>query len=456
MKKGVLFKFINVIAILAVFGASFFIGNTIAGIRDQKGKPVKVEAGENEEKGMPVDRLNVLLLGVDARKGEKDARSDTMVLVSVDRETNKIAMLSIPRDTFVDIPGYGKSKINAAHAIGGSDLAVDVVEDLLDVEIPYYVTTNFEGFQDIVDTLGGVTIDVEKRMYYPDGNRTINLKKGVQRLDGKKALQYVRYRHDALGDITRTERQQKFLAALADELLQAKTIVKLPKLLPQIFDVVETNFGLKDAFFLTKVASSLKAENIVAQTLPGTFYNYKGISYWKANEEKTKLVLEDMFKGVTTAAVIDQPISVPKEKPKTEVKPQETDVSSEETSKADGLNRLPVDIDTEQKGDKENSGEDSYSDDINAGQPPANGGTGDTDGMDSSGGNNQPETSNPPGTNNSQGTTDPPAKSNSPVTTNPGDETTSGDKGHTGSRSSTGGEQSQTVIDPVYSGTGNV
>ncbi|GAB4259910.1 LCP family protein [Thermincola ferriacetica] len=342
--KNKFFKIMNILALVAVFAGSFYIGNILANIGEEKNnEPVKIKAGDKKD-DLPVDRLNVLLLGIDARKGEKDARTDTMILVSIDKETRKIAMLSIPRDTLVDIPGYGKSKINAANQIGGTDLAVDVVENLLGVDIPYYVKTNFEGFKDIVDTLGGVTIDVEKRMYWRDGKNTINLYKGVQRLDGNKALQYVRFRHDALGDISRTERQQKFLMALADEILQAKTIVKLPKLLPQIFSVVDTNFGFKDIFFLTRVASSLSPDNIVAQTLPGTFYNYKGISYWKADEEKTKLVLADMFKGVTTAAVVDKPINVPKDIPKktskghvkkqTEVPPQnkpQVDVNIGET-----------------------------------------------------------------------------------------------------------------------------
>ncbi len=321
MKKKI-FKVVNIVTVLAVFMASFYVGNLLAGVGHKQQGPVKLKPGEAST-GMPVDRLNVLLLGIDARPGEKDARTDSMILVSIDKETGKIAMLSIPRDTLVDIPGHGKNKINSANQLGGADLAIETVENLLDVKIPYYVKTNFDGFKDIVDTLGGVTIDVEKKMYYPDGKMTINLKKGVQRLDGTHALQYVRFRHDALGDISRTSRQQKFLSALASEVLQAKTIVKLPTLIPQIFKVVDTNFGISDIFFLTRVASSMNSGNIVAQTLPGTFYNYKGVSYWKANDEMTKLVLSDMLKGVTSTAVVDKPIDVPKDTPKSKVPPKE-------------------------------------------------------------------------------------------------------------------------------------
>lgn len=309
---------LQVVALVAVFSVFFFVGKVVA----EWGKPSndivtqedKNNNGTNENE-LPVNRLNVLLLGIDARPGEKDARTDSMILVSIDRDTQKIAMISIPRDTLVDIEGHGSNKINSANQFGGADLARKTVEQLLGVNIPYYVKTNFDGFKDIVDTLGGVTLDVEKRMYYPSEN--INLKPGEQRLNGSNALAYVRFRHDALGDIARTQRQQKFLTALAKEAMKASTIIKLPKLVPQLMAAVETNLGLRDAIFLASAASRLDPGNIVSATLPGVFYNYKGVSYWKVDTDKTKVVLNELLNGVKVAAISGPDVNVPKDTLKT-------------------------------------------------------------------------------------------------------------------------------------------
>jgi len=327
------------IALMLVFTVSFFTGKFIADW-GMAGSPRS--QGENvsgEDADLPVNRLNVLLLGMDARPGEKEARTDSIIVVSIDRDTKKIAMVSVPRDTLVEIPGHGPNKINSANALGGAELAKKTVESLLGVEIPYYVKTNFEGFKEIVDTLGGVDIEVEKRMYYPAEN--INLRPGMQRLNGTDALGYVRFRHDALGDISRAERQQKFLTALAKEMLRARTIIKLPKLIPQLMDAVETNLKMGDAIFLARVASKLNPDNIVTATLPGTFYNYKGISYWKADEDKAKVVLNDLFRGLKLATITGPDINVPADKPAVK-KPQndpeesaEAGISQPETSQPD-------------------------------------------------------------------------------------------------------------------------
>lgn len=290
--------YIKIFLLVVIFAVSFMGGRFIAGFGSPDAPPLA--SGDGKDGELPVDRLNVLLLGIDARKGEKDARTDSMILVSIDRATKKIALVSIPRDTMVKIPGHGREKINSANIYGGVDLARETVENIMGVEIPYYVKTNFEGFKDIVDTLGGVTIDVEKRMVYRAEG--IDLHPGMQRLDGYNALGYVRFRYDTLGDIARTERQQKFLQALAKEMLQAGSIVKLPKLAPQIMAAVDTNLSLSDMYFLTKVAANLDTQNMASATLPGVFYNARG-SYWKVDEEKAKLVLNDLFSGVKVAAV---------------------------------------------------------------------------------------------------------------------------------------------------------
>ena len=265
-------------------------------------------SSEEDEDQAFKGRLNFLLLGTDARKGETVSRADSIIFASIDTESKQVVMLSIPRDTRVQIPGHDQDRINAANAYGGPKLAAKTVEKLLGIPVDYYVLTNFNGFKDIVDTLGGVTIDVEKNMYYydPTDNFLINLKKGVQRMDGVKSIQYVRYRNDALGDISRTQRQQKFLEALTKEMLQPSTIVKLPKLLPQINKNVETNLGVMDMLSLVKAGQDLDNMTIITETLPGSFLDIDGVSYWDVDPQEAKLVVANLFKGEKAASVVQE------------------------------------------------------------------------------------------------------------------------------------------------------
>ncbi|GAV24148.1 hypothetical protein ciss_00810 [Carboxydothermus islandicus] len=244
-------------------------------------------------------RVNILLLGVDDRHSKnRKERTDTIIFASIDSNLKKVVLVSIPRDTRVNIPGHGWDKINAAHVIGGIDLTKQMVSDLLGKPVDYYVLVNFEDFKKIIDTLGGVTIDVEKNMYHADEYPyTINLKKGRQHLNGEKALMYVRYRSDALGDISRTQRQQKFLKALAEQALQPGTLLKLPKLIPEVIQMVETDMSTKDLMSLLAFSRELNKDSIITQTLPGYFYNYNGISYWQADLEAAKNLVDMLFAG---------------------------------------------------------------------------------------------------------------------------------------------------------------
>lgn len=266
------------------------------------------ELGLSPDEVVRGERLNVLLLGIDARRGETMARTDTMILASVDPKSKQVILLSIPRDTGVNIPGHGWDKINTAAVYGGPELSMKVVSNLLGVPVKYYVLTNFSGFKDIVDALGGVTLNVERDMYHEDptdgGIYRINLKKGLQRLDGDKALQYVRYRNYDMGDIERTKNQQKFLSALAREMLQPATIPKLPKLVPVISRYVDTNLGLGDMYTLASASGNLEGGNIVTQTLPGRPIIVNGISYWGVSPVEARQVVAKLFKGETVTEIV--------------------------------------------------------------------------------------------------------------------------------------------------------
>jgi len=198
------------------------------------------------------ERVNVLLMGGDERglrKGEV-ARSDSMLIASFDPVSKKIHLFSVLRDTHVEIPGYKDNRVNAAITLGGPELAMKTIGNLTGLDIQYYVYVDFQGFIKLVDALGGVDFYVEKDMKYTDaadGHKyDIDLKKGQQHLDGEKALQYVRFRHDKLSDFTRTERQRDFLKAVAAKLKNGWNLIKLPDILDEVIPFVETNMSPGD------------------------------------------------------------------------------------------------------------------------------------------------------------------------------------------------------------------
>jgi LCP family protein required for cell wall assembly len=249
-------------------------------------------------------RLNVLLLGIDPRDGEAMSRTDTIIVASMDTRTKQMALLSIPRDTRVNIPGHGWDKINSASVYGGPELTMRVVSDLLGTPMRYYVLANFNGFKSIVDALGGVTLDVEENMYHEDEpGYGINLRAGVQRLDGAKAIQYVRYRGYVSGDIERTQHQQKFLMALGREMLQPGAILKLPALIPEVKRYVKTNLTIENMYQLATAAKKLEGAKMVAQTLPGVPVNIGDGSYWGVDPYEARRVLAKLYNGETLEVV---------------------------------------------------------------------------------------------------------------------------------------------------------
>lgn len=220
------------------------------------------------------ERVNILLMGVD-RRGMKNnglPRSDSMMLVSVDPLTKRYDLFSILRDTYVDIPGNGSSRINSAIVDGGPELAMKTVSQFTGLPVDRYVITDFEGFKALIDAVGGVELDVEKNMYYHDptdkGVYDINLKKGLQQLDGNKALQYVRFRHDATSDYTRTERQRKLLAAIANQMKNGTTLIQLPSILKEVTPYVQTNIGSMDMLKLSALGLSLNTQSPGNYQLP--------------------------------------------------------------------------------------------------------------------------------------------------------------------------------------------
>jgi cell envelope-related transcriptional attenuator len=282
------------------------------------GKPLLPEEFDSSE---TTERLTVLLAGVDRRPGEKSiGNTDCLLIAQVDPKTAQIRLLSIPRDTQVAIPGYGKGKINAvAHVGKGLKTTEVLLEKVCGQPIDGYVLTNFTGFKGIIDTMGGIDLTVEKDMYYDTGDSqdgVIDLKKGTQRINGTQALQYVRFRQDTLADISRTIRQQNVLKAVAEEFGRIKTLPKLPWLIPQIFQNVQTNLSIGQIWSLVNVFSDFGSVEIVSQTLPGNFVTEDGISYWQIDQDEARQVSHDFFSEGRTVGLFSQKVSSKKELPR--------------------------------------------------------------------------------------------------------------------------------------------
>ncbi len=289
---------ILLITIVALTGATVYAYLNII----HSPSTVQVVKSKERPPEMLTNRVNILLLGVDDKDRENPddntRRSDTMMVASISPEDGTINLLSLPRDTKVNIPGHkGYDKLNHAYAYGGAYLAQRTVEQFLQIPINYYVVIDWKAFIKVIDTLGGVDLYVENDMSYRDpyADLDIEINKGYQHLDGEKAGQYVRFRSDELGDIGRVQRQQRFLKALAKEVMQVGTILKVPSIVNTVNKYVETDMS---AMTMIKVGNSLKSfnsNNLTAEMLPGTFATIDGLSYWVSDKEQTQQLVQTMF-----------------------------------------------------------------------------------------------------------------------------------------------------------------
>ena len=282
-----------------------FVGAAIAGamfasssVFDSK-NPIRkiVEQDDNAVELIKAkDKSIILIMGVDKREDDV-GRSDTMMIATIDPRLDQATLLSIPRDTRVKIYRRGYDKINAAFSYGGVELAERTVENFLGIDIDHYVLINNNSFVKIIDAIGGVDIDVEKRMFYEDpwddnGGLVIDLYPGEQHMDGKTAVTYVRYR-DSEGDIGRVQRQQKFMAACMDKVTSPEIIPRIPQIALEVIDAVETDMSLRQ---LLELAGSLKAaqqNGLETDMVPGYPLYIDDISYWIPDVELLRISVAD-------------------------------------------------------------------------------------------------------------------------------------------------------------------
>ena len=240
----------------------------------------------------------VLIMGVDRRDGDV-GRSDTLMLAAVDEEQGRATLLSIPRDTRVEVGTYGYDKINHAYAFGGHEMTLAAVEKIVGVPVTHYVLIDTSAFERIVDAVGGVDINVEKRMHYEDpwddnGGLVIDLQPGEQHMTGAQAIQYVRYR-DGEGDIGRIARQQHFMRALLAQFLSPQVIPRLAAVVDEVKNAVETDLNTRQLLTLAKRMKDIEAGGMTMQMVIGTPAYLGDISYWIPDLVETR---KELFAGV--------------------------------------------------------------------------------------------------------------------------------------------------------------
>ncbi|MCR5438359.1 MAG: LCP family protein [Selenomonas sp.] len=252
------------------------------------------------------DKTTVMIMGVDERDGDV-GRSDTLMIAAVDPKQKQASLLSVPRDTRVKIKGHGFDKVNAAYAYGHEKLTQDTVENLLGVNIEHYVIINTKSFAKIIDALGGIDIDVPKRMHYEDpydddGGLLIDFQPGMQHMDGAKAITYVRYR-DEEGDLGRIRRQQDFIKACIDKMVSPAVIPKLPGIIREVMGSIKTDLSFRQLLELAGTLKESKSNGLKTDMVPGRPLYIDGVSYWIPDLSKIRTTVAETL-GVNMSAKV--------------------------------------------------------------------------------------------------------------------------------------------------------
>jgi len=277
-KKRIILTVVAILVIGGIFGGvkayllaqKMFAGGGIPGLLGI--------LGQGQLKGEADGRINILLLGIGGDNHPGGTLTDTIMVASIKPATNEVAMLSVPRDLYVQVDGYGKDKINAANALGeqnhysggGMALAKDTVSKTLDLPIHYTVRVDFEGFSKLVDAVGGVDITVDEDIYdplYPGG--TYSIRKGQYHMDGKAALKYSRSR-ETTSDFDRAKRQQKIMVAVKEKVLNVDTLLnpqKMSDILGVLGDHIKTDMQIWEAQKLGQMFQKVDKNKIINRVL---------------------------------------------------------------------------------------------------------------------------------------------------------------------------------------------
>ncbi|KGK87950.1 LCP family protein [Clostridium sp. HMP27] len=252
------------------------------------------------EKDEPV---NILVMGVDIGNPKNSAepkRTDTIILLHYNPVSQKAEMISIPRDTLIQINGKNQ-KINAAHAFGGVNLLVEEVEELLSIDVNYYAKVDYDGFRNVIDSIGGVDVTIPNNMYYDDASQNlhINFKKGENvHLDGKKAEEFFRWRQNndgtglANGDIGRIENQHMLMEKIIDKFKSPAILLRIPSLMSALPKYVETNMNPDEIIkYAYNFGYKVDKSNMKMATLQGEGEYINGVSYYIFKKSLNKQIL---------------------------------------------------------------------------------------------------------------------------------------------------------------------
>lgn len=279
---------IILVLVLGAGGYAYSIyGNLKNTVNDRIHEPVQsIDTNIAKRKMKDLRPLNILLIGSDARPGEK-GRSDALMVLSLDPKKDSMQMVSIPRDTRAEIVGHNTvDKINHAYAFGGSNMSVATVENLLDVELDYYVRINMDGFKELVDELGHITVNND--IDWDDGK--YHFTKGETKMDGDKTMHYVQMRkQDPNGDFGRTTRQRKALEGIINRGAKVGSITKINSLVDILGDNVATNLDFQDMKSLFKDYRDTR-KNVTDYQLKGTGTMIDGIYYLQVSDAEIQKV----------------------------------------------------------------------------------------------------------------------------------------------------------------------
>ncbi|MFS0750780.1 LCP family protein [Oceanobacillus sp. 1P07AA] len=283
---------IVLVLFLLIGGIIFFVYSQVGAVVDTMHSPLNRDNDPDRQKEInqlykEKDAVNILLLGVDERDGDL-GRSDTMILLSINPNTDKMIMLSIPRDTYVNIPGRGMDKINHAYpfgivdGVGGPDLSVQTVEETFNLSIHSYVRVNMEGFQQGIDAVGGVTVN--NATAFNSGG--YSFQEGQINLNGKEALEYIRMRkQDSRGDLGRNDRQRQVIQAAMNEAASFSSITKAGEILDILGNNVQTDLDMdKLQTLLTNYSGARK--NIATMEIDGHGETINGVWYYIVSDEE--------------------------------------------------------------------------------------------------------------------------------------------------------------------------
>ena len=297
--------FIFILILLAIGGGIF-----AKKVYDLEGNWLAALFGHNEETVKNLDKLYILAMG------ESTGMSDTIIVCSYDPKTQEASMLSIPRDTFIgDSQRYATTsdKINSLYNSGNNpERTLEAVNELTGLNIENYILIDTEALVELVDAIGGVQFNVPIDMKYDDNNQDlhVDLKEGWQTLNGDQVEQLVRFRHNADGstysyeygieDFGRMRTQREVLIAIAKQTIQLKNVTEIGKIIDIAEKYVDTNMNFKSLKDYIPYAININTDNIKAEQLPGESRYINGISFFLADEEETKKVVEELFTGTTS------------------------------------------------------------------------------------------------------------------------------------------------------------